>query len=200
MGKHFGRFPKKFAVAFGARDVTNVHLKTMAGEIRRYMVLKGVVSIICGTICTVFLYFMGIEYALLWGVLMFFLNFIPNIGTIVAAIPPVLLALIDHSLGTCIVVIIGYVIINCFTGYIFEPHLLGKGLGISPLVVLVSLLFWGFLLGPIGLFLAAPLSVVMKIVFQTFDDTRWIAVFMADKAACGELPLSSGQKCENCSS
>ena len=179
-------FPKKFAAAFGTWNITNAHLKTMAEEIRRYMVLKGVVSIICGATCTVFLHFMGIEYALLWGVLMFFLNFIPNIGTIVAAIPPVLLALIDHGLGTCFVVVVGYVLINCCTGYIIEPHLLGKGLGISPLVVLLSLFFWGYLLGLIGLFLAAPLSVVMKIILQTFDETRWIAVLMANKVVSRE--------------
>lgn len=174
-------FPKKFASAFGKWNITNEHLNRIAEDIRHYMVLKGFISLIVGLGSTLLNLVLGIEYAPLWGLLAFFLNFIPNIGSIVASFPPIILALVDHDPITVVIVIVGYLFINCFMGYIIEPPLLGQGLGISPLVVLISLLFWGFVLGPIGMFLAAPLSVVLKIIFQTFNETRWISVMMDDK-------------------
>lgn len=112
----------------------------------------------------------------------FLLNYIPNIGSVAAAIPPVVLAMIDCGIVTGCIVAFFFILINCCVGYALEPRILGKGLDLSPLIVLLALIFFGWLLGPVGMFLSPPLAVVMKIIFQSFPETRWIAALMANSA------------------
>ena len=172
------RMPQKLLDAFGSKGITNDHLKKIADEIWRYMLIKGMISFFTGLFTGIFLWFMGIEYAALWGIMAFFFNFIPNLGPIISSAPPMALALFDHGFGTCAAVTSGLIAINWIGGYYFEPKYLGDGLGISPLVVLLSLIFWGWLFGVIGMFLSAPLTMVVKIVLHSFDDTKWVSRLM----------------------
>jgi len=172
------RMPQKLLDAFGSKGITNDHLKTIAEETWRYVLIKGMISFFTGIATWIFLWLMGIEYAALWGIMAFFFNFIPNIGPIISSVPPIALALFDYGFGSCVIVIFGLIAINCIGGYYYEPRYLGDGLGLSALVVLVSLIFWGWLFGVIGMFLSAPLTMVVKIVLNSFDDTKWVSRLM----------------------
>ncbi|MDO5553999.1 MAG: AI-2E family transporter [Planctomycetia bacterium] len=158
---------------------TNERLNKVAEDIRHYMLIKTFVSILVGTCVTALLVATKVQYPLLWGFVAFLLNYIPNIGSVVAAIPPIILATVDHGLLIGGVNVVFFVLINCSIGYILEPKLLGDGLDLSPLVVLLSLLFCGWLLGPVGMFLSPPLAVIAKIILASFAETEWIATLMA---------------------
>ncbi|MDR3108532.1 MAG: AI-2E family transporter [Planctomycetaceae bacterium] len=175
------RFSEKSAAAFGGNGQTGEHIKQIAANVWKYTVIKGLISMAVGGATWIFLLIVGVEYALLWGILAFFLNFIPNIGSIIASVPPILLAWIDLGLGTAVLVTGGLVAINFAIGYGVEPKFLGDGLGLSALIVLLSLIFWGWLLGPVGMFLSAPLTMIVKIVLQAYERTKWVAVLLGTK-------------------
>jgi predicted PurR-regulated permease PerM len=126
----------------------------------------------------ILLLILNIDYALLWGLLAFLLNFIPNIGSIIAAIPAILLSLIQFGPGIAIITSVGYLVINFVFGNVLEPRMMGKGLGLSTLIVFLSLIFWGWILGPVGMLLSVPLTMVVKIALDSSDDTRWIATLL----------------------
>ncbi|MGL6225271.1 MAG: AI-2E family transporter [Thermoguttaceae bacterium] len=172
------RMPKKLVLAFGTQGITNEHLQRISEKIWRYMIIKTIISAFVGLMTTIFLWIMGIEYAILWGLCGFFMNYIPNIGSIIASLPPIALAFFDYGFVSAVIVSTGLILINWIMGYYFEPKLLGDGLGISPLIVLLSLIFWGWLFGPIGMFLSAPLTIVVKIILDSFEETRWVSVLM----------------------
>ncbi|MDR1053145.1 MAG: AI-2E family transporter, partial [Planctomycetaceae bacterium] len=174
------RLPEKAREAFGGRDLSNEYFRKIAADTWNYMKIKTIINLLTGLITAIGLWLLGVEYALLWGILMFFLNYIPNIGQIIASVPPILLALLDQGATTAAVVTGWLVVVNTAFGYGVEPRYLEKGLGISSLVVLLSLIFWGWLLGPIGMFLSAPLTMVMKIVLQNDPKTNWIAVLLSN--------------------
>jgi len=150
----------------------------ISDKIKHYILLKALTSAATGISITIFLKVFGIHYAALWGVLAFVLNFIPNIGSIIAAVPAVLMATIQYSPSAALSVMLGYLVVNVLIGSIIEPRILGKGLGLSTLVVFLSLIFWGWLLGPIGMLLSVPLTIMIKIALQTQEDTRWIATLL----------------------
>lgn len=163
---------------------------TILSNVRRYLVLKSTISLATGIAVFVLLLIVGVDFPLLWSFVAFLLNFVPNIGSILAAIPPVLLAFILDGGGTAITVGIGFLAINTLIGNIVEPMLMGKGVGISPLVVLTSLLFWGWVLGPIGMLLSVPLTMTCKICLEVDDSTRWIAILIGPNPA-PEDPIPS---------
>jgi predicted PurR-regulated permease PerM len=175
------RMPDKVKEAFGGRDLSNEYFKKIADDTWNYMKIKTVICFFTGLTTTIGLWFLGVEYALLWGLLMFFLNYIPSIGQVIASIPPILLALIDGGTSLAIGVTVWLIVVNMFWGIGVEPRFMGSGLGISTLVVLLSLIFWGWLLGPVGMFLSAPLTMVVKIVLQNDQKTRWIAVLLRNR-------------------
>ena len=175
------RFPAKLEKAFGGSPITNDHFRQIVDNIRRYIVYKGMINLLCSTVVVIFYSTIGVKYALLWGLIAFFLYFIPNIGVFLAATPPLLLVFVDQGPGGVVTVVIGLMIIESTFGYGIEPRVLGQGLGISPIVVFLGLIFWGWLLGPIGMFLASPLTIVTKIVLQAFEETRWIAILLDEK-------------------
>ncbi len=158
--------------------------------INQYMAIKFVISLVTGLLAWLLCLTAGLEYALLWGCLAFLLNFIPTVGSIIAAVPPVLLALVDVSPLNGLVVGLGYLFINTLMGNILEPRIMGRGLGLSPLVVLISLVFWGWVLGPIGMLLSVPLTMLVKIALEAFPETRWIGVVLGNVAS---LPGASVQ-------
>ena len=179
------RFPAKIDRAFGRGPITNEHLHHIAREIRRYLFLKAISSLMSGVAAAAVYIWFGVPAALFWGVIAFFLYFIPNIGGIIASIIPGLLIFMqsDPIFGGPVGVMIYAVCliaIECTIGYGIEPKILGHGLGISTVVIILSLITWGWLLGPIGLFLAAPLTIMVKIILQAFKETEWIAVLIGD--------------------
>jgi AI-2 transport protein TqsA len=153
-------------------------LDTIGTSIRHYLSIKSVISLITGFLVWLWLIILGVEYAILWGVIAFLFNYIPSIGSPIAAIPAILLALIQLGVGGMVWTVVGYAVINVVMGSIVEPKALGKGLGLSTLVVFLSLIIWGFILGIVGMFLAIPLTITIKIMLEEKESTRWLAVLL----------------------
>lgn len=176
------RFPAKVDLAFGKEGpIGNIHFHHIANEIRRYLFLKAISSLMSATAATAVYFMFGVPATLFWGLVAFFLYFIPNIGGIVASIIPGLLIFMTYDVQGVLVYAVCLVAIECTIGYGIEPRILGHGLGISTVVILLSLFFWGWILGLVGFFLAAPLTIMVKIVLQAFKETEWIAILIGDK-------------------
>lgn len=149
-------------------------------NIQKYFVVKSFTSFLTGFIIAIVLSFFGVDYPILWGVIAMLFNFIPVIGSIIASIPAILLALMSLDLSATIWVTILYVVINISISNILEPKLMGKELGLSPLVIFFSLIFWGYILGIVGMFLAVPITMTLKIAFDSNINTHWIGILMSD--------------------
>lgn len=157
------------------------HFHRIAEDIRRYLFLKAISSLMSAVAATFVYWIFGVPGTLFWGVVAFFLYFIPNIGGTLAAIIPGLLIFMIYDLQGVLLYALCLVAIECAIAYGIEPKMLGRGLGLSVVVILLSLFTWGWILGPIGLFLAAPLTIMLKIILQAFKETEWIAVLLSDK-------------------
>jgi len=155
-----------------------IYFNKIGESIRNYLSIKTIVSLLTGILITIYLYIIGVDYAILWGVIAFMLNYIPNIGSIIAAVPTMLLALVQLGIGGMIWTGVGYLAVNMIIGNIIEPKVMGKGLGLSTLVVFLSLVFWGYILGSVGMFLSVPLTMTIKIILETDKDTGWVAVLL----------------------
>jgi len=151
--------------------------------IRRYLGIKALTSGLTGLIVYFWLLFVGVNLPALCALLAFFLNFVAAIGSILAAIPAVLLALVDGGTSMAALAASGYLAVNVCIGYVLEPRVMGEGMGLSALVVLMSLVFWGFVLGPVGTVLAVPLTVMFRIVLSERPQTHWIAVLLGPAVA-----------------
>lgn len=151
-------------------------------SVKNYMAIKTVISLLTGAIVSFALWIVGVDYFLLWGLLAFLLNYIPNIGSILAAIPPVLLSFVQFGSGTALIVIIIFLAINIIIGSIIEPKFMGDGLGLSTLVIFISLIGWGYILGSAGMLLSIPLTMIVKLACDKHDDWHWLAVMLSDKA------------------
>ena len=171
-------FPRKLKAISMNSENPKEPLGQFTKKIKQYLLIKTFTSLATGILVSLWLYIFHIEYPLLWGLIAFFLNFIPSIGSIIAAVPAVLLSLIQHNWETALWVSAGYLIINGVIGNFIEPKYMGKGLGLSPLVVFLSLLFWGWILGPVGMFLSVPLTMTAKIACDSNENTKWIGVFL----------------------
>lgn len=156
-------------------------VQSVTQNINKYIAIKIWISLGTGLLVYFLLLIIGVDYPLLWAVLAFVLNFIPTIGSIIALIPPVLLTIIQLGFVEALVVLIGYLVINTIMGNILEPKFMGKGLGLSTLVVFLSLIFWGFILGPIGMLLSVPLTITIKIALESSEETRWLAVLLGNE-------------------
>ncbi len=160
-----------------ARDPERM-AETLSGffhDLKRYLGIKALTSAATGVLIGLWLWLFQVDFALLWGVLAFLLNFIPTIGSLVASVPGILVALIQHGSGTALWVALGYVVVNQAIGSLIEPKVLGDRLGLSALVVFVSLVFWGWILGPAGMFLAVPLSMMLKLALASHPRTEALA-------------------------
>jgi len=149
-----------------------------AREVQTYLVVKSGLSVVTGGLCGGWVFICGVDFPLLWGLLAFFLNYIPTLGMFIATIPPVVVALIQFGPGSAILVLAGYLVINFTLGNFVEPRIMGRALGLSPLVVFLSMVFWGLLWGPIGALVAVPLTMVIKILLASTEDLRWAAVLL----------------------
>jgi predicted PurR-regulated permease PerM len=171
-------FPRKLGEILDDPDESMPQFRKFTAEIRRYLALKTWICLGTGVAATILLTAAGVDNPFLWGSLTFLLNYIPTIGSFIAAIPPILLAWVQYGPTRAIVVLIGYVVINAAIGNFIEPRVMGKGLGLSTLVVFISLIFWGWVFGPVGMILSVPLTMMLKIALESREDTRWVAVLL----------------------
>lgn len=160
-------------------------------EIQRYLALKSVLSLATGALITLWVWIMGLDFPLFWGLIAFLFNYVPTLGSIIAAIPAVLLALVQLDVGSTLLVGAGYLVVNTVIGNFLDPNILGRGLSLSPLVVILSLMFWGWLLGPLGLLLAPVLTMVLRITAENVAGLQWLAVLL------GPVPRGAEGEVEN---
>ncbi len=171
-------FPDKVRSLSQEPELSLAPLEALADNVKRYLAMKTMVSLLTGVIVTVWLAITGVEYPILWGVLAFLFNYVPNIGSIIAAVPAILVALVQSGLGLAMSTLMGYLVVNIVIGNMVEPRVMGRSLGLSTLVVFLSLVFWGWVFGPVGMLLSVPLTIVIKIALESYDKTHWIAVLL----------------------
>jgi predicted PurR-regulated permease PerM len=150
-------------------------IEAFRGAVQRYVALKSLISIATGILIWIWLLVLGIDFAPLWGFMAFLLNYIPNIGSILAAIPAVSLALVQLGPGSAVAALAGYLVVNNVVGNFVEPRIMGRGMGLSTLVVFISLVAWGWIFGTIGMLLSVPLTMTLKIGFESSRDHRWVS-------------------------
>jgi predicted PurR-regulated permease PerM len=160
----------------------------------RYVAMRALINLITGGLVALVLLIMGIDFALLWGVLTFFLSFIPYIGIFVATVPSVVLAFAQYGLVAAILVIVAVTVINVTAENLVAPKIIGKGLSISPLVVFLSFFFWSWVLGGPGMLLAMPLTVLVIFILQGFEETQWLAAVAGSPAT--PLPATEANSVE----
>lgn len=170
--------PRQLRRAIGDPNADLSRYANLLDEVKRYVVIKTYLSVAVGLTLGLFVGLMGVDFPVLWGLVAFFLNYVPNIGAIVAAVPPVLLALIQNGLGNAVGISCGYTVVHLLIGNVVEPRLLGKEMGLSTLVVFLSLVFWGWLWGPMGMLLSVPLTMIVKIMLESSDQFSPVAVMM----------------------
>jgi len=149
-------------------------------SVSRYLVLKTAISLVTGLVIWGMLVLMEVRFAFIWGLLAFALNYIPNIGSVLAAIPPIAQVLVFGGFYDALIVLAGYLLINLIFGNILDPRLMGRGLGLSTLVVFLSLIFWGWLLGLVGMLLSVPLTIIVKIALEQTQGGKSIAILLSD--------------------
>ena len=154
-----------------------------ASSLQHYLYLKTLTSLLTGACIAVWAAVLGLDFPLLWGLLAFLLNYIPNIGSILAALPAILLGFIQFGIGMAAIVALGYLAINLTISNLLEPRLMGRELGLSALVVFLALVFWGWVFGPVGMLLSVPLTMTLKIALESSDRTRWAAILLGDVRA-----------------
>ncbi|WP_336995754.1 AI-2E family transporter [Leclercia sp. UBA7405] len=149
-------------------------------SVTHYLVLKTAISVVTGLVVWGMLTLLEVRFAFVWGLLAFALNYIPNIGSVLAAIPPIVQVLAFSGFYDALIVLSSYLLINLVFGNILEPRMMGRGLGLSTLVVFLSLIFWGWLLGPVGMLLSVPLTIMVKIALEQTAGGQSIAVLLSD--------------------
>jgi predicted PurR-regulated permease PerM len=181
-------FPVKLRSVLGDPQRAFPQFTKFVNDIKRYMVIKTIINLIAGITIGFWLFILGVDFPVLWGFLAFLLHYVPNIGSIVAAIPAVLLALIQLGPGPAALVAAGYLVIGFILGNVVEPRIMGRRLGLSTLVVFLSLIFWGSLLGPIGLVLCIPFTMTLKFAFENTKSMRWIAILLDSENSTEIIP------------
>ncbi len=188
-------FPRKLSDVLTDPERDLPYFALFAENVNRYIAIKTSISVVTGLAATTFLWLLGVDFPLLWGLLAFLLNYVPTIGSIIAAIPPLLLALVQLGPGAAVGVAAGFAVINVIMGNAVEPRFMGKGLGLSTLVVFLSLVFWGWVLGPVGMLLSVPLTMTAKIALEANPGSRWLAHLLGpadalpDVAAPAQTPV-----------
>ena len=189
--------PRKFAAIAGNQTSAITEYQGALTNLRVYLAVKTRLSLVTGVIAGLAMWLIGVDYPVLWGLLAFLLNFIPTLGSIIAAVPPVLLALVQFGWPWALIVAGCYLALNISIGNLLEPRLMGRKLGLSTLVVFLSMVFWGWVWGPIGMILSVPLTMLLKILLMHSDDLRWLGVLLGsgsgDDLSPGPPSLGSGR-------
>jgi predicted PurR-regulated permease PerM len=169
--------PAKLEAAFGGSG-TLVRLEKIQREINHYLGIKTLISLVTGVLIGTAMTIIGVDFPVLWGTLAFLLNYIPNLGSILSAIPPMLLAAVQLGWAGALAVALVFAVVNMTLGSLIEPYLMGRRLGLSPLVIFLSLIFWGWVWGPVGMLLSVPITMVLKITLDNSKDLQWLAVLL----------------------
>ncbi len=175
-------FSVKINAVYGPTKGSKTYFSVIRHHIRRYLGLMTGISALTGFVVWIALIIIGVDYAILWAFIAFALNFIPNIGSIVAAMPAVLFAGLQLGFGGAAYTFFSFGLINMVIGNIVQPQIMGKGLGLSTLVVFISLIFWGYIFGTVGMFLSTPLTMIVKNILQHNPNTKWIAILLGTQA------------------
>lgn len=172
-------FPAKLSKAFMIDAMALGRFHLMTADVQRYLRVKTAVSLITGLLVWFWTALFQVDFAVLWGLLAFLLNYIPYFGSIMAAVPAVLLSLVQAGPAEASLVAAGLIAINIVLGHLIEPYVTGRQLHISPLVVVLMLVFWGWVWGPVGMVLAVPITTTVRILLEHSQDLRWVAVLIA---------------------
>ncbi len=181
-------FREKLRHALGRPESSDPRLDQVTREMQRYLGVKTIMSLLTGLLVGAWVAILGLDFPVLWGFLAFVFHYIPNIGAILAAVPAVLLGVIQFGPGGAALVALGYLVIDMVLGNIIEPQWLGHRLGLSPLVVFLSLVFWGYVWGGVGLFLSVPLTLTAKILVEHTPGLEWLAILLGPNPARQPLP------------
>jgi len=174
-------FPVKLRAILGDPKQVFPEFTKFVIDMKRYMVIKTIINLVAGILIAVWMYILGVQFPVLWGFLAFLLHYVPNIGAVISAIPAALLALIQLGPGSALLVLAGNIVVGFIIGNVIEPRLMGRKFGLSTLVVFLSLIFWGSLLGLIGAILCIPLTMALKFIFESNESTRWIALLLGSE-------------------
>lgn len=189
--------PNKMRMALRTPEESIDQAQQVMRAINRYMALKASTSLLTGVLVWALLAIVGVDFAPMWGTIAFLLNFVPTIGSVIAAIPPVWLALLQIDFGAALVVSIGFAAINLTIGNFLEPKIMGRGVGLSTLVVFLSLVFWGYVLGVGGMFLSVPLTMALKIALGANPHTRPIAILLGPENQVAATPPADSTMTES---
>jgi predicted PurR-regulated permease PerM len=168
--------PSRMGLDPGSSVISRI--SALTEDVRKYMTVLTGVNFLVGIVDTVFLWILGVDFALLWGLLAWFMGYIPSIGFIIALIPPVLMTYAQYGIQKALFVLVGYILINGGVENFYKPKVMGQKLSVSPLIVFVGLFIWGYLLGGIGAILAVPMTMLVIIIMENFEGTRPIAILM----------------------
>jgi predicted PurR-regulated permease PerM len=184
-------FPKKLRIVLKNPERSLATIEKFSQHAKRYLVIKTLISAATGLVIWLWLLILGVDYPVLWGTLSFLLNFVPNIGAILAALPVALLALVQLGVGSALLTILGFAVVHIVVGNIIEPKLTGKGMSLSTLVVFLSLVFWGWVLGPVGMILSVPMTSLVAIALESYEKTRGLAFMLGSDT---EIELIEGME------
>lgn len=189
-------FPVKLRAVLGDPRQIFPQFTRFVEDLERYVVIKTLISLATGILIGTWLSILGVDFPVLWGFLAFLLNYVPSIGSTVAGIPAVLLALMQLGIGSALLATAGYMAVNFILDNVIETKLMGRKLGLSTLVVFLSLIFWGSLLGPIGMVLCIPLTMTLKFACENNKSTQWIAVLLGPEAPAESVPPVSKKRAD----
>ena len=158
----------------------------VAHKVRWFMLIRTVLGLVSGLLATAWLWLLGVDFAPFWGVLFFLLNYLPNIGSIIAGIPPTVLAFVQLGFGWAVLAAGGLIVMEQFIGNFLDPRLQGRTLNVSSVVVLLSVIFWGWIWGVPGALIAVPLTVTLILVCANTEALRPIAILLSEGAEGGE--------------
>jgi AI-2 transport protein TqsA len=178
----FGSFSVKAKVIQSGQDKSIYYFSSILQNIRNYLGIKTLLCLSIGILIYFTLLIIGVNYPLLWALIACLMNYIPNIGSIISMIPTVLFALVQLGLGGALWTLGSCMLIHIVIGNFMEPRIMGKGLGLSTLVVFLSLLFWGFILGIVGMILSVPITMTIKIILEQNEKTKWLAILLGTPA------------------
>jgi AI-2 transport protein TqsA len=187
-------FPAKLRLVQGDPKASLPQFTGFVTEIEHYVVVKTLINLLAGVLTAVWLYILGVDFPILWGFLAFLLHFIPSLGSIIAAVPAVLLAFVQLGGGAAAFTAVGYLVIGTVLGNVIEPKIMGHKFGMSTLVVFLSLMFWGNLLGVVGALLCVPLTMSLKLACESSEDTRWISILLGPEISPERIPAVPKKK------
>jgi predicted PurR-regulated permease PerM len=175
-------FPRRMVLAFGKDQGSRVLeiVGSINGAISEYLAIKTLISFLAGVLSFAVLWSYGVDFFIMWSIFIFLFNYIPYLGSLVAVAPPIVLAFLQFEWFTAVQVAILLIAIQVVLGNFVEPRLAGRRLGVSPLLILLALSFWGMLWGIVGMILAVPLLVIVKIVLDNIAETKPIATLMSN--------------------